>query len=105
MRLIDAEKLCLHLADIQLANRGWKDDYCEVLDDIISIIDEQTTIEAEPVRHGGWIEPEEYTGHTEWHCSYCGDVVCTICGYPSADYCPNCGAKMDGGEKNEDGID
>ena len=96
MRLIDAEKLCLHLADIQLANRGWKDDYCEVLDDIISIIDEQTTIEAEPVRHGRWIEPEEYTGHTEWHCSYCGDVVCTICGYPSANYCPNCGAKMRG---------
>lgn len=103
MRLIDAEKLCLHLADIQLANRGWKDDYCEVLDDIILIIDEQTTIEAEPVRHGEWIEPEEYTGHTEWHCSYCGDVVCTICGYPSADYCPNCGAKMEG--KNEDGVD
>lgn len=103
MRLIDAEKLCLHLADIQLANRGWKDDYCEVLDDIISIIDEQTTIEEEPVRHGEWIEPEEYTGHTEWHCSYCGDVVYTICGYPSADYCPNCGAKMEG--KNEDGVD
>lgn len=54
------------------------------------------TIEAEPVRHGRWIEPEEYTGHTEWHCSYCGDVVCTICGYPSANYCPNCGAKMRG---------
>lgn len=56
-------------------------------------------IEAEPVRHGEWIDPEEYTGHTEWHCSYCGDVVCTTCGYPGANYCSVCGTKMDGGAK------
>lgn len=90
MRLIDAEKLCLHLADIQLANRGWKDDYCEVLDDIISIIDEQTTIEAEPVRHGKWIKFHDELSK------------CSLCNYPTytrwnqTDYCPNCGAKMEG---------
>lgn len=66
------------------------------MEDYYNAIKDAPTIEAEQVRHGRWIEPEEYTGHTEWHCSYCGDVVCTICGYPSANYCPNCGAKMRG---------
>ena len=101
MRLIDAEKLCLYLADIQLANRGWKDDYCEVLDDIISIIDEQTTIEAEPVRHGRWEKCSQYDIF-----DYC---QCSECGYFSFDgdtnYCPYCGTKMDGEDENEDGVD
>lgn len=101
MRLIDAEKLCLHLADIQLANRGWKDDYCEVLDDIISIIDEQTTIEAEPVRHGRWVQLSYgcYTDgnlvYDEWECSEC-HFRCSGEGEPYLNYCPHCGAKMRG---------
>lgn len=120
MRLIDAEKLCLHLADIQLANRGWKDDYCEMLDDIISIIDEQTTIEADPVRHGrcdmcetmekghgrirlyhgnGWqVAIDRGVDGYELVISHCGEHFAT-----KIDYCPYCGAKMEG--KNEDGID
>ena len=63
------------------------------------LIEDAPLVDVAPVRHGAWIDPEDNDGHTEWHCSYCGDVVCTICGYPSANYCPNCGAKMDGGEE------
>ena len=87
MRLIDADAL------MELANNHKN----KVVDanDIARFI----TIEAEPVRHGRWIDPEDNDGHTEWHCSYCGDVVCTTCGYPGANYCSFCGAKMDGGKE------
>lgn len=48
------------------------------------------SVDAEPVRHAGWI----YGGYDLCHCSDCGyqqtlDYI-TPC-------CPNCGAKMDGG--------
>ena len=45
-----------------------------------------------PVRHGHWIE-----------CNYGLTFECSECKYPTeyslTDYCPNCGAKMDG-DKN-----
>lgn len=63
------------------------------------------TIEAEPVRHGTWIGIE-YDGYADgcpvydlWECSECKhehkgeeDTL--------TDYCPDCGAKMDGGADN-----
>ena len=39
------------------------------------------------VKHGRWIE-----GKTLEKCSICGKK-----GFPDWHYCPNCGAKMDGG--------
>ena len=43
------------------------------------------------VRHGRWIDVREY----------CGDYMCSNCealyGTNKFNYCPNCGAKMDGG--------
>ena len=51
------------------------------------------------VRHGRWEECGQYDVYDYYQCSECG--------YFSFDgetnYCPNCGAKMEG--KNEDGID
>ena len=45
MRLIDADKLCMYLADVQYINRGWKEDICDILDDVMEAVDEQPTIE------------------------------------------------------------
>ena len=56
-------------------------------------------VEAEPVRHGQWIKRGYVCGEYEWECSVCGESEwrgSTIGLY----YCPNCGAKMDGDEKN-----
>ena len=64
-------------------------------------IEAAPTIEAEPIRHGRWIV------HTTWNrmfglihseCSECkfdrnGDLS-------SWKFCPNCGARMDGGSEN-----
>ena len=53
-----------------------------------------------PVRHGQWIEytkviiPEPYNKWEQaWKCSECGFDD----GFVAYNYCPNCGAKMDGG--------
>ena len=58
-------------------------------------INNATVIDAEPVRHGHWID----RGYMKvgYHCSLCGGYV--IAGKEK--YCPNCGAKMDEDEVEE----
>lgn len=65
----------------------------------VGTIDCVPTVDAEPVRHGQWIDMQEDDA-TEgmWRCSACGfdgyfDIMTPReCG---TNYCPNCGAKMD----------
>ena len=49
-----------------------------------------------PVRHGRWIEQEKYTFGVMYDCSICDNRI--LDNGHSWNYCPNCGAKMDGGE-------
>lgn len=99
MRLIDADKLKTHYS-------WWTDETKELFDTIINL---QPTVEAEPVRHGHWVESSED-----------GTLFCSECGRPTYDthdefkefmgtkiialvypyYCGYCGAKMD--EEGED---
>ena len=81
-RLIDADALI---------PKGTK-----VTDDVIAVhnaIKNAPTIEAEPVRYGRWMCGDYYDiGDV---CSECDwDSLISPCDYR---YCPNCGAKMDGG--------
>lgn len=69
------------------------DGYNTAVKDISEAIKELPTIEAEPVRHGRWIEGTS-RGSFSIYCSYCGSQKETIC---PTDYCPACGALMDGG--------
>ena len=48
-----------------------------------------------PVKHGHWVK-EKSDVLIHWHCSVCKN--CYYLDEPNANYCPNCGAKMDGGE-------
>lgn len=50
-----------------------------------------------PVVHGRWIQVDS----TKCRCSHC-DIIALIALYPHGDknFCPNCGAKMDGGADN-----
>jgi len=92
MRLIDADALKKHYA-------WWEDDKQKLFD---SIVDQQPTVDAVPVRHGKWTADE--TLYTQ------GMVACSCCkadyyrddlymvGYALRElpkYCPNCGARMD----------
>lgn len=85
MRLIDERDLIRRISelpDLRTMNTAT----------IGKIIKACPTVEAEPVRHGRWIFDDgvEYC----YKCSECKAV--TPPHYIAHDYCPHCGAKMDG---------
>lgn len=92
MRLIDADALCRYANNL-------KDKQIDA-NDIMRF----PRVDAEPVRHGRWIEHHEpftWMGYTTWTCSECNYE----CGYEKeiglrTSYCPHCGAKMDEEEKD-----
>lgn len=101
-RLIDADKLKEDMSKRQIEKRDLNASF-------FAVINEQPTVEAEPVRHGHWVESSED-----------GTLFCSECGRPTYDthdefkefmgtkiialvypyYCGYCGAKMD--EEGED---
>ena len=66
-------------------------DYSMVFD----TIDNFPTADVAPVRHGYWCK-EKRDVLIHWHCSACKE--CYYLDMPNAEYCPHCGAKMDGKE-------
>ena len=58
--------------------------------------DELPAADVAPVRHGRWIEKEKYTFGVMYDCSICDDRI--LDNGHSWNYCPNCGARMDGAE-------
>ena len=87
MRLIDADALLPNMEQYR-CGRG---EYSRMVD--VWHIEHAPTIEAEPVRHGRWVDKMV----RDWHCSECGKKA-SFDGYCYDDkpnYCPNCGAKMD----------
>ena len=101
MRLIDADRL---VADVMGDMDGFDetiDDFCGTYGQILDWIKNAPTIDAVPVAHGQWelgtVEPGYLTpgGNRPWICSECGQVISWGIGKPKANYCPNCGAKMD----------
>ena len=46
----------------------------------------------DPVKHGRWVKEEDR--HMHWHCSECSYVIGAM--VMDSNYCPNCGARMDG---------
>ena len=94
-RLIDADALKAHYAWWQGGTAEMTLD--EAKRDFDTIIDQQTTVEAEPTKHGRNLRAD-YPSLFE--CSVCGYINDdTYSGDPSTfNYCPNCGSRMDGGE-------
>ena len=56
-------------------------------------------VDAEPVRHGSWKPIEEGANGHLMECTVCKTWIMHYYDYAS-DYCPQCGAKMDG-DRNE----
>ena len=90
MRLIDADALIEKLQEA-VAHKGMGAAIAGIL---IRYIEKLPTIEAEPVRHGRW----EVKHPNGWACSECGEwgLMIDNRGICKSNYCPNCGAKMDG---------
>lgn len=60
-------------------------------------IDGKTTADYAEVKHGVWVQDKHW--QYDYKCSICGEYACEG-NYGNndnlTDYCPNCGAKMDG---------
>ena len=88
VRLIDAEALKNYMCSA-CPNKERCEDTEQVCSAILDV-DEQPTIEAQPVKHGRWIN-NTYTQVFPWKCEKCN--------YDSParfNYCPNCGSRMAG---------
>ena len=92
-----------------LINIGRKDSYKAKFEALSKAVDEAPAVDAVPVVHARWVKHPPFPAKMEefhakgiglpmgvnsiyWTCSECGTW-----GTPINNYCPNCGARMDGG--------
>lgn len=61
------------------------------------LLDEIPAADVVPVVHGVWGRVNKIDPISGYRCSKCRRIV----GFDLTPYCPNCGAKMDGGDSNE----
>lgn len=100
MRLIDADKLKNYICTNFSQSMRQKS--------VLTSIDEQPVVDVNEIRHGEWRETEEPLGWEDVstaECSVCGDSHIlddlTLEEFKRFyRYCPACGAKMDGGQKD-----
>lgn len=66
----------------------------EATDYLAEYLDEIPAVDVQEIRRGKWEEIRDAYGQLEgWMCKECGREM-----KAKENYCPNCGAKMDGGE-------
>lgn len=93
MRLVDADNLKNILSEKIKTTTSYLTKRALRL--FIDLLDTMPTIEAEPVKHGKWLEVEPESD-IDFYCSLCETEISTNWDYQgSFDYCPECGAKMD----------
>ena len=94
VRLIDANALSIRVMDASY----WDNQDEDV---IWNLVQDAPTVDAVEVVHGRWLDNVDENGYlcNAWRkCSACGGLNFS----KRPPYCPNCGAKMDGG--NEDDL-
>ena len=93
-RYIDAECDCVK----EIINRR----VFNSREDIQDFLDNIPTVDVAPIKHGDWITWAEagnwIPSENRHECSYCHDVAQVLINGVEllSEYCPNCGAKMDG---------
>ena len=109
MRPIDANSFAVHVALYMAENAYLNDTALDVLKKVSNWLEEEPIIDFAPVKRGEWvdeIEPNAVTASgREVHV-----FRCSACDFTWANktavlhyfkYCPNCGARMDGGKKHD----
>ena len=74
----------------------------DIIDKAYATIAAAPTVDAVPVVHARWIG-QEFDGYADgfpvfdtWSCSKCGEEFRSEGEPPAFNFCPNCGARMDG---------
>lgn len=95
---IDREALCKFLENWRDAHADVDDEQgCGLLEDVIRAVDAQPAADVAPVVHGRWVTHyRSGTPVAEGYVSTC----CDMWNNHKRNYCPNCGAIMDGGDNN-----
>lgn len=113
---IEREALCEILENWRNAHADVDDEHgCGLLEDVICEVDAQTAADVAPVVYGRWI-PVHESEISGWNpevagidpiggyiCSACKNEAIYDCNdkFVLSDYCPDCGARMDGGVTDE----
>ena len=89
------EREAIEKAFAKEIHTNYLDDYAKGFQAALLAIMSIPSADVAPVRHGRWINENFYT-----HCSACGKMaIYDKYGQEfESDYCPHCGAKMDGGD-------
>lgn len=99
-RLIDADALSQKWQDVLKEKADEKDSVAyQTFELFIDRLKDEPTIEAEPVRHRTWVIKTHDDGYGAYQVKHCPDCDRGLPVEYDADYCPKCGAKMDGGKK------
>ena len=101
-RLIDANAFCKSTAFIcggSALDPYWNG-YADALDRVEEVLEQQPTVDAVELVHGHWtakdiINRKAGYGQRYYYHEECKGNACQLFECPY-DYCPNCGAKMDG---------
>lgn len=88
-KLDECEKLVRKLT----ANVDDEAEMIVTLSAVRKFVNNRPAVDAEPVRHARWLDDDRYFGYGE-RCSACASGST---GHGRNKYCPNCGARMDGG--------
>lgn len=98
MRLIDADDLGVGRCSKDVLPAA----YCAGWNGLLGLIEKAPTVDVAPVVHGHFVhDGQRFAGGVDWwHCSICGRLVTDVESH-RFDYCPWCGAKMDGGNDRE----
>ena len=103
MRAIDADAFRADLMaaiEVPILNMIRPSSWASAYESCVRALDRVSTLDYAPVRHGEWEK------HTYWIGSWGeNQMICNKCSKKYAfhaeyNYCPNCGAKMDGGKEH-----
>lgn len=92
LRLTDVDELWKKLEFEQWYDNADRDEIA------LPLVADATTVDADPVVHGRWVDTgdsyeDERCRYNYWGCSACGNRIAGR--YGLHNYCQNCGAKMD----------
>ncbi len=117
MRLIDADEMAANESEayMNVQSRADVGDIAKAVNEVVhkkiqQLIADTPAINAVPVVHGKWVWDKNGMdfGLGAWHCSECAcrnnnlplNSKMSPLAFSGSKYCPNCGAKMDGGDES-----